>query len=209
MAQQEQERTLWQKIINSRLLAGVGVVALFLAGGATLSKLAEAQAPAYSAYTAATGTFTNELNSLQQQISSLHNRVSTLETQMREVQNRPRPSALTPPTVTAPNFVTPTYPIIQPVLTNTNTVAARPVVIDQNGGTYIAGFDIYFTGRGFTPNETIFITRNGALVGQAIADTSGNFSANGVFLPFGPTTFVFTGQTSSVSAVASVRGGSN
>jgi len=205
--EQEQKRTLWQRIINSRFLAGVGVVALFLVGGATISSFAEAQSPVY---TTTSVVVTNEINSLQQQINSLHNRVSTLETQMRGLQyTAPRPSTVT----TRATTVTPTYPIIQPVTTNTTyygnynpPIVARPVVIDQNGGTYVAGYDIYFTGRGFTPNETIFITRNGSLVGQATADAGGNFAASGVFLPLGSSTFSFTGQTSSVTAVASVQG---
>ena len=209
MAQQEQEqkRTLWQKIINSRFLAGIGVIALFLVGGATISSLAEAQSPIY---TTTSVVVTNEINSLQQQINSMHNRVSTLEREMREVRNRPRPS-----TVVAQRPVTPTYPIIHPVTTNPNynynyntnpPVVAQPVVIDQNGGTYVAGWDIYFTGRGFTPNEQILITRNGSVVGRATTDGAGGFSASGVFLPLGTHTFVFTGQNSSVTAVASVQG---
>lgn len=183
------------------------MVALFLVGGATISSFAEAQSPVY---TTTTVVAMNEINSLQQQINSMHNRVSTLEREMREVQNRPRPVTVVAPTYpTIPNTgvtwppaqTTTTYPVVEPVMTN----SAR-VVIDQNGGTFTQGWNIYFTGRGFSPNEQILITRNGSVVGRATIDGAGGFAASGVFLPLGTHTFVFTGQNSSVSAVASVQG---
>lgn len=213
-------RELWNRIIRSRALAGIGVVALFFVGGGILSSLASAQGVTYTTITTA------DVNSIQQQINGIHNRVTslesrvnTLETQVRSLQ-ADRQSVIVPkkvpvvpyPGYTSTNYSYPTYtytsyPIIQPVTTAYDTVVANSrVVIDQNGGRYLYGYDLYFTGRGFAPNEQIVITRNGVVVGHATADGSGGFSSNGVFLPFGTSAFLFTGQTSGVSVVATVRG---
>ncbi len=179
-----------------------------LVGGATIASLVEAQT-----YTTTTVTSSADAASLQQQINGLHNRVSTLETQMREVQKVPRPTVVVPAQPAFPNTGTaptpaPTttrYPVITPVTSNNTVVTTPRIVIDQNGGTFVQGWDIYFTGRGFTPYEQILITRDGTVVGHAVVDGGGSFSSPGVFLPPGTSTFVFTGQSSSVSTVASVR----
>jgi hypothetical protein len=217
---QEHTQTLWYRISNSRLLASIGVVAILLVGGFTITSLASAQGVTYTTLT------TLDLTTIRNQIQSLFNRVATLETQVRVLQSAPRQTltsaVITNPPVPTPTYVNtintgypiyptynpptyPTYPNIQPV-TNTGTVVNRPVIIDQNGGTYVEGFDIYFTGRGFTPYEQILITRNGQLVGHVNSDASGNISSGGVFLPLGTHAFVFSGQTSGVVAVATVRG---
>src|SRR6185369_17876095 len=96
------------------------------------------------------------------------------------IYNPPRTSTtyVAPRTTTTAVYVPPTtynttysYPATQQQVTYNYppaaTVAAptRPLVIDQNGGTYQANWDIYFTGRGFVPGEQVLITRNGAVVG--------------------------------------------
>lgn len=212
-----QPRELWSTIVNSRLLAGIGVLALLIAGGVTISSFASAQGVTYTTIT------TTDVQSLQQQINSLHNRVTTLEnrvttleTQVRALIGTPRQTYVPPKTVpttarqtytSSPVYTTTTYPVIEPVTTGYNTaVGTGRVVIDQHGGRYLEGYDLFFTGRGFGPNEQILISRNGIVVGHATADGSGGFSSNGVFLPFGTSSFVFSGQSSGVSAVATVRG---
>jgi hypothetical protein len=229
-----QPQTFWVRIMNSRFLAVIGIVALFFVGGAVASSMAQAQS-----YTTATATVsTTDLTLMQQQIQALNNRVSILENQMRALlgaaprqttayvpprqttYTAPAPSytaastysaTVYSPTTANPIYTTttyPNYPTIQPVTVN-NTVVARPVTIDQNGGTYVGGFDMYFTGRGFTPYEQILISRNGIVVGHATVDPGGSFSSGGVFLPYGTNTFTFAGQTSGVNSVATVLGVNN
>lgn len=213
-----QPRTLWSTIVNSRLLAGIGVLALLITGGITISSLASAQGVTYTTIT------TTDVQSLQQQINSLHNRVTTLENRVAtlEAQVRtlvaPRQTYVPPKTIpttpttrqtytSPPIYTTTTYPVIEPVTTGYNTaVGTGRVVIDQNGGRYVEGYTLYFTGRGFAPNEQILISRNGVVVGHAMTDGAGGFSSNGVFLPLGTNSYVFSGQSSGVSAVATVRG---
>lgn len=209
-------REFWDTITHSRIMVGIGAVALLLIVGLTVSSLATAQGVTYTTIT------TSELNSLQQQINGLHNRVTslesranTLEAQVRTLIGTPRQTYVPPRPVptsrqtytSPPIYTTTTYPVIQPVTTGYNTaVGAGRVIIDQHGGRYLEGYDLFFTGRGFSSNEQILISRNGIVVGHATADGSGGFSSNGVFLPFGTSSFVFSGQTSGVSAVATVRG---
>lgn len=79
-------------------------------------------------------------------------------------------------------------------------------VIDQNGGSYNGGWDIFLTGRGFKPYEVLRITMDGSLVGTMQADPSGNFSSKGIYLSIGTHTFTVTGQSSGITATAVVHG---
>ncbi len=81
-----------------------------------------------------------------------------------------------------------------------------PAVIDQDGGSYNSGWDIYFTGRGFAPYEVVRITMDGTFVGTVQADPSGNISSKGIYLSYGTHTATFVGQTSGVSVTAVVHG---
>jgi hypothetical protein len=189
-------KELWQRIVDSRFLTGFGIVVLMFASGLAISSFAQAQGVTY------TFASTSDINALQQQINALNNRVAALESRIVALQNAP--SQVTYTTYPA----TPTHPVTQPTIPNTGTGGASygPAVIDQNGGTYAGGFDIYFTGRGFQPYEQVLVMRGGTTVGHTNADAGGNISSSGVFLPYGTNTFTFVGQTSGASVFAVVTG---
>lgn len=194
----EKTTQLWQKIIHSRALAGVGIAVLLLAGGFGITRVASAQSANYLIPA-------STLSLMQQQIQNLTDRVTSLENEVRLLQNgRPviQPVANNPVIPTNPSYIY-TYP------GPASTQAPSAVVIDQNGGSYVAGFDIYITGRGFLPNEQLLVTRNGIVVGHTTVDAGGNFSTSGIMLPLGTSMFTFTGQTSGISAVATVNGVAN
>jgi hypothetical protein len=188
-------KQMWQRIIDSRFLAGFGIVVLMFVSGLAISSLAQAQGVTY------TFASISDINALQEQINALNNRVAALEARSG-FQYSPPPTPIPQP-VTNPNPVQPG----QPGIPNTGGgTTSGPAVIDQNGGTYAGGFDIYFTGRGFEPYEQVLVMRNGSTVGHTNADAGGNISTSGVFLPYGTSTFSFTGQSSGASVSAVVNG---
>jgi hypothetical protein len=205
-------KTWWKKVINSRFLAVLGGATFLLLGGYAVTTMAQAQGVPYTVVS------TDTINSLQSQINALASRVSTLEAQVNNFHYKPIPQPVTttyPTTVTTyPTYSSyPTYSNYPTTVTQTNAVGPQgqpvingPTVIDQNGGTYVAGFDIYFTGRGFAPFEQVLVMRGGVTVGHTTADAGGNISTSGVLLPLGASTYTFTGQTSGVSSSATVYG---
>jgi hypothetical protein len=183
------------RVLKSPLFMWAGIATIIIVAALLLL-------PSFSNAATYTGIPVGDFNNLESEIQSLQARVNTLEArvQMLQNQNGAVGSVVTPglPNTGVVNVGTPgTY---APVTTY------GPVIIDQNGGQYNAGWDIFFTGRGFAPNEAVLITSGGSLVGQVRADAGGNISSRGVYLPLGPHTYVFSGQSSGVTAVANVTG---
>lgn len=185
-----------QAIAKSRFLMALGLIALIFLSGSLISSK-EVQATNYTPASVA------DINSLQGQINALTNRVAALEARISILERGAVPQPVTP--TPAPGY---SYP---PAIPNTggSAVTNGPAIVDQDGGTYVAGFDLYFTGRGFAPNEQVLISRNGVSVGYVTADAGGNIATRGILLPSGMSTFTFTGQSSGVAVSATVRGASD
>lgn len=183
--------------MKSRFFAGVGALVVMVVAVATAVAFIptrEASAVTYQPVTQV------DVTSMRGDIQNLKDRVSTLEARVRNLEAAPQ--------YRSASTIQPTGPYSNPYQVPQTTVVpmAGPVVIDQNGGFYQAGWDIYFTGRGFGAYEQVLIFEDGVAVSQIGTDAAGNFRANGIPLTLGTHTFTFTGQSTAASGAATVRG---
>ncbi len=71
----------------------------------------------------------------------------------------------------------------------------------------VPGNALIFTGSGFAPGEPVVIVSNSASVGSVTADSAGNFTSQGIVVPFGakgPVTYMFVGSQSGAAANTTV-----